>query len=182
MSSLSLAFLAAFLLGLALAVYVMLHGVERRRTDGATPPDGTLSARLSLPSVAGFAAAFGATGYLLLRESSLGPVAALAIAAAAGAAGATGALTLVTRWAIRGARTDDVDVRYLLQGHLARVTRAIGATEPGAIVYEIDGRRHSARACTVEGTPLAAETDVVIERVENEIAFVEPWTRVEQRL
>jgi hypothetical protein len=75
-----------------------------------------------------------------------------------------------------------VDERYLLQGHPARVTAAIAADTPGAIVYEVDGTRHTVQALALDGAPVAVETDVVIERVENGLAYVEPWDSVEERL
>ena len=175
-------FLAAFLLGLLLAVFAMLHGVDRR---SARLPFNVVvepTATLNLPLLAAFATLFGAVGYLLSRYTALGVVPRLLIAAAGGAAAAVGALALIQRWAIPSARGDTVDERYLLQGHPARVTVAIGADLPGSIVYEIDGTRHAVRAISLDGAAVDVETDVVIERVEGGLAYVEAWDRVEQRL
>jgi hypothetical protein len=170
-----LLFVGSFLAGALLGVYGMLYGVTR--------PAGTgLRARLSVPSIGGFAAAFGATGYLLTRYSGLGVPARLVIAAAAGVAGALGAVALVTKWAIPSAAKDVEDERYALQGHLARVTRAVSANSPGTIVYEEDGATHEARALALDGAPIAADTEVVIERIEDGVAYVEAWARVEERL
>lgn len=81
------------------------------------------------------------------------------------------------------------DPRYRFQGHVARVTTAIGAIRPGRIAFEFDRKRYDLRA---EWSPEAGNFDrgnfgvvgdeVVIERIEGDVAFVEPWTVVEQRL
>ena len=105
------AFLALFIVGLLLGVRVMLLGVERpartvtrrapstpaRASNETKEPTERPSPRfaLDLPTVAGFAAAAGATGYLLARYAALSPVVDVVIAALAGAAGAIGAVTLV---------------------------------------------------------------------------------------
>jgi hypothetical protein len=175
-------FLAAFLLGLLLGVFAMLHGVDRR---SARVPFNVVvepTARLNTPLVAAFAAVFGATGYLLTRYTTLGPLLRLVLAVAGGGAAALGALALIQRWALPSARGETIDERYLLQGHPARVIRPIGADAPGAISYEIDGTRHATPALALDGAPVAAETDVVIERVEGGLAYVELWDQVEQRL
>jgi len=170
-----LLFLASFLVGLLLAVWGMLYGVTK-------PAAGTLRASLNVPLLGGFATVFGATGYLLTRYSTIGAPLRTLIAAAAGAAGALGAVALVTKWAIPSAAKDVEDERYALQGHLARVTRAVAANSPGTIVYEEDGATHEARALALDGEPIAPGTEVVIERIEDGVAYVEAWARVEERL
>ena len=200
-------FLASFLLGLLLAVFAMLHGVERRpRTAGAVAGDADRAAgaggtsggvgaersgpvtRLNLPILAGFATVFGATGYLLYRYSSLRPVAAIGIAALVGAVGAVVAVTLVARWALSGAPLDTEDPRYVLQGHLARVTAPIGgggsgdAGGAGEIDYVVDGVRHVVPARSLDGGAVQAGAEVVIERIEDGVAYVERWAVVEERL
>jgi membrane protein implicated in regulation of membrane protease activity len=173
-------FLAALLLGLLLGVFAMLHGVERRPRKGVA--SATPSARLNLPTVAGFATLFGAAGYLLLRYSSLSPALVLAIAALIGAAGAAGAVALVARWAVPGAANDVEDPRYVLQGHLAHVTSAIQGTGRGEIAYVVDGVRQVSPAESLDGAPVPADTEVVIERIEDGVAHVERWAVVEERL
>ena len=180
-------FLALFLAGLVLGVGAMLFGVEKRRVPG----DGisgapTIGARLTVPNVAAFAAASGAMGYLLRHYSSLGTVAVFIIAAAAGVAGVIGASLLVARWALPAVAAEVVDERYLLQGHPARITRVIsdptGAASAYEIAYEEAGTTHVLRAQSIEGTELAPASDVVIERVEDGVAYIEAWSVVERRL
>jgi len=175
-------FLAAFLLGLVLAVFAMLHGVDRR---SARLPFNVVvepTAKLNLPLLAAFATLFGAVGYLLSRYTTLGALSRAAIAAAGGGAAALAVLALIQRWAIPGAREDVVDERYLLQGHPARVTAAIGDDGGGSIIYEIDGVRYALPAVSIDGSPVDADSDVVIERVEDGVAHVESWAQVEQRI
>lgn len=181
-------FLASFIGGLLAGVGMMLRGVERRRpgSSGAAPaPIGAppeARAVVSLPVAAAFATVFGLTGYLLGRATTIEPAGRVLLAAAVGAAGAAGALALVAAWAVPAARRDAVDARFLLMGHVARVTGAIGAGSAGMIAFEHDGTRHALEALSMDGAPLEAGTDVVIERVDGDVAYVEPWARVEERL
>lgn len=70
----------------------------------------------------------------------------------------------------------------VLTGHIASVTAAIGAAAAGAVVYTLEGRRHDVAAVSLDGKPIQAGTDVVIERIENGLAFVERWEVVEGRI
>lgn len=182
-------FLGALLLGLLLGVFAMLHGVERparnapsRPPSAAGDPPGAPVARLNLPLIAGFATAFGAAGYLFLRYSSLSAPITLVLAALTGALGAVGAVALVAKWAVPGAAHDVEDPRYVLQGHLARVTTPIAGTGSGEIAYVVDGVRHVSPAASLDGEPVPADAEVVIERIEEGVAHVERWAVVEERL
>jgi hypothetical protein len=190
-------FLSALLLGLVLGVVVMLVGVERRprRSTTAVAVDGLpfsaesvraasseISARFHLPIVASFATMFGAVGYPLARYGSLGMGGRLIIPIVAGLVAALGAVVLIARWAVPSARRDIPDERYLWQGLPARVTVPIDAVSPGRITVEVDGTRHAVTAVSLNGDPIDQGSDVVIERIENGAAFVEPWASVERRL
>lgn len=200
----SYAFLAFFIIGLLLGVRIMLHGVERpARASRPASAAGEASAKptpvgprfaLDLPTAAGFAAAFGATGYLLVRYTLLGPAVDAVIAAILGAAGAIGAVALVAAWAIPAAKAEVVDERYLFQGAFARVTGVSDRGATGTIVYHAavegagsgkPGRQGEALtlpATGLDGARLEVGAEVVIERIENGMAYVEPWARVEARL
>ncbi len=186
-------FVACFTLGLLLAVYVMLNGVERPGAPSAGAPHELGSAYdqgvepspvANAQNVAAFVTMFGVAGYLVQRFTTLGQGAAVAVAALAGVAGAALSLVLLAKWALPGARAEHVDERYLLQGHPATVVDAIPGDGEGSgeIAYEADGRRWTVRARSWDGTPLAAGTEVAIERVEDGIAYVEQWAQVETRL
>jgi hypothetical protein len=190
-------FLSALLLGLVLGVVVMLVGVERRprRSLPVVSSDGLpfsaesvqvasseISARVHLPIVASFATVFGAVGYPLARYTSLGLAGRLVIPIAAGVVAALGTVILIARWAVPSARRDVPDERYLWQGLPARVTVPIDAETPGRITVDVDGTRHAVMAVSLNGDPIGQGSDVVIERIENGAAFVEPWAAVERRL
>lgn len=190
----SAVYVACFVVGLVLAVYVMLHGVERRAAPSALPPHEARgeydpstepSVVLNAQNVAAVLVGFGAGGYLLHRYTTLGGAALAVVAACIGVAVAVGSASLLAAWVIPGARHEQVDERYLLQGHPARVTRAIGdgsAEGDGEIAYEVDGRRFSVTARSWDGNSIDVGADVAIERVEDGVAYVERWAQVEARL
>lgn len=186
-------FIGSFGGGLILGVFQMLFGVERRSVvppvaDTGSIPYGLayahreISARISLPSTAAFLAFFGLVGYLLTRFTVLGPVARTALAVAAGGIGILAVLAVVKAWAVPSARREVVDERFVLMGHLAHVTAPIGTDQAGEIAYEVDGRRYTARAWTIDREPVPSGSDVVIERIEDGYAYVEAWMHVEKRL
>lgn len=186
-------FAAAFVIGLILGVVAMFFGVERRRhrehqdhAPAATPPGveapGEISARLNLPVIASFATLFGATGYLLLRFSTLSTPVVTVVALLVGGIGIVLAVLVVAKWAVPSAQREVVDERYVLQGHLARVLRPIQQNAAGEVTFELDGVRHTMRALTVDGSAVDAEHEVVIDRIEDGVAYVEAWTVVEKRI
>lgn len=179
------AFAASFLVGLLLGVRAMLHGVERpAKSRAPLDANGKPGRRfaLNLPTAAGFATAFGLTGYLLARFTGLSVPINLVIATIGGAAGAVGVLVLVAAWAIPAAKAEVTDERYLMQGSLARVIGIADHGASGTVTYVAGGVTYTTRATPLDGTPLEAGSEVVIERIENGVAFVEPWSRVEARL
>ncbi|GAC1647521.1 MAG: hypothetical protein NVS4B3_01690 [Gemmatimonadaceae bacterium] len=181
-------FLSAFILGLLLGVGSMLFGVERRRSEIAalSPLDffdtQSVSARLNLPTAAAFLAVFGVVGYLVRQHSTLSSGAVAGIAATAGLAGAAGAIALVAAWAVPSARKEVIDPRFVLMGTLAAVTHPIGPHAAGEITYEFEGRQFTAPARALEEASVAAGTEVVIERLEDGVAYVEAWSIVEKRI
>jgi hypothetical protein len=164
-------FLTSFIAGLVLSVFAMLHGIERR--SGFAINRGV---------VAGFATLFGAVGYPLIHSTGLRQGAILVIAGFAGVVGAAIALALVAGWAIPSARAEVIDERFVLQGSIARVTAVTADGAAATISYVVDGVTHSVPARSLDGIRLDAESDVVIERLEDGVAYVEPWAQVEARL
>ena len=171
-------YLASFIIGLVLAVRIMTHGVERRREDH---PTGDRSFRLSPPVIVVFSMWFGSAGYLMTRVGVSQAVAA-PTSAALGVAGAIVAAGLVKRWWRVVPEHDVDDERYVLQGHLARVTKSIGPDVEGEVELQFGGDRRLLRARGAAGGSIAADSDVVIERVEADVAYVEAWADVEKRL
>lgn len=182
-------FLGSFLVGLLLLVGSMLWGVERSPKEPASVAAGqgqAIRARLTVPNLGAFGALFGASGYLLQRYGGMEAAGTLAIAALLGVLGVVGASLLIARWAVPGVAAEVVDERYLLQGHPARITRVVSDGHGGSLAYEISyeegGRRYTASARSLDDAPLSEGAEVVIERMEDGHAWVEPWAMVEKRL
>jgi hypothetical protein len=171
-------FLAAFIAGLLLGVRVMFFGAERRQLR----PADAMPLRRSEPAIVGFLLMFGVAGYLLSRHGTVSGAAGIALATVLGLAFAA----LATRLAVATARVqpehDPDDPRYVLQGHVALVSDPIPADGEGKITFSEAGADRTIRARTIDGTAIAEGQEVCIERVEDEVAFVELWAIVEQRL
>ena len=175
-------FVTSLIAGLALAVRAMLYGVERSRTPFGAPPPATPSVRFSTPVVSAFAATFGIAGYLLTRPGRMGAATGTVVALLIGATAGALAVRVVRRAAAFVPEHDPDDPRYVLQGHVATVTTPIGPSGDGEISYEVEGKRHTVRARGLDGTVADRGTEVVIERIEDDVAYVEPWVEVEKRL
>jgi membrane protein implicated in regulation of membrane protease activity len=176
-------FVASLILGLTLAVRAMLYGVERRRAPfGAPAASSTPSIRFSTPVVSAFAGTFGAVGYLLTRPGRMGAVTGTIVAIVIGTVAGAFAVRIVRRAAAFVPEHDPDDPRYVLQGHVATVTSPISLAGEGEITYVVEGARHTVRARGLDGSVAERGTEVVIERIEDGVAYVEPWVDVEKRL
>jgi len=171
-------FLTAFVGGLVLAVFAMLHGVEHTRAKGVRAP----SPFFNLPTVAAFAVGFGAVGYPLASRTRLPVWSILSIAVASGALAISGMIILLAQWALRGAATSSANTDHEIQGQLAMVTRTIAPSVVGEITYEHLGTEVRLPAKALSMKPLLTGAEVVIDRIEDGVALVEEWAVVEQRL
>jgi hypothetical protein len=169
-------FLTAFILGLVLGVVSMIAGIDRDQRRGRWVK------YVNLPTAGIAATLFGLIGYPLAKYSSLGSLAMIAIAGGAALAGAFGMVLLIAGWAVPSAALHVEDERYRLQGHVARVTRAIQPGENGEIVFEHEGQPGRLQACSLDGKGIAEGSDVVIERVEDGLAHVELWSTIARQL
>jgi hypothetical protein len=173
-----LIFLGASIAGLLLAVRIMFFGAERRRGKAA----GELPLRWAEPAIANFLIVFGIAGYLLTRHRDLDSLPAVGIALALGALWAA----IASRFAIAVARIqpehDPDDPRYLLQGHVAVVTTAIPTHGEGLVVYNEGNGSRTVRARALDGIAIVEGDEVCIERIEDDVAYVERWALVEARL
>jgi hypothetical protein len=182
--------LSFFITGLVLGVFAMLNGTERQIATAIAPherrsehdPAAEPSPLFNLASFAAFAVGFGLAGYLLTRHTEWPWSARLALALVAGGASFALQALLIARWAIPGARADHIDQRYLLQGTLARVTGDAPADGTGTLVYALDGHEYTLPVRSMDGTALSSGMEVVIDRVEDGVAYAESWALVEQRL
>lgn len=178
MTILPIVFLVAFIVGLVLAVLAMLNGMEHTRRNRSRRP----SAFFNLPAAAAFAVGFGAVGYPLASRTRLPVWGILLIAVATGGFAISGMITLIARWALRGSSASSGSAEDEIQGQLAVVTQDISESAPGQIAYEYFGGEVKIPARGLGTKPLTVGAEVVIDRIEGGVAFVEEWAVVEQRL
>ena len=171
-----LLFLSAFILGLVLGVVSMIAGIDRNRSRGRWIK------YVNLPTAGVIATVFGLVGYPLANYSRLSPPFMLSIAGGAALIAGAGMILLIAGWAVPSAAREVEDQRYLLQGCPARVTRAVAPAEPGEIAFEFEGRQQKLRACSLDGKLIPLSAEVVIERVEDGVAYVELWTTIARQL
>ncbi len=165
--------------GLLVLVYLMIAGVPHPRL-----PDGTMvrHPRLLLPLVGAFLTAVGLAGYLSQASGHVVGIPRWLFVFLVGGVAAVLAAWLVLRVFAAPSADPEDDPRYRFQGHIARVSEAIGAGRLGRVTFEIDGRRFDLQARSMDNGPLPLNTEVVIEQIDDEIATVESWAVVEQRL
>lgn len=171
-------FVASLIAGVLLGVRIMLYGVERPREQH---PEGERSFRLSPAIFVSFLVVFGIAGYATSRRAEQ-PATSILVGAVAGLLAAAVAARLVRRWWQVVPEHDVDDERYILQGQLARVVTAIDDRGVGQVEFQVDAQHRLLNARGIDGGSLLAGTEVVIERVEDGIAYVEAWSQVEQRL
>ncbi|MEP6833708.1 MAG: hypothetical protein ABJB74_09945 [Gemmatimonas sp.] len=185
-------FLTVLLLGLIAGVRAMLLGTEHlpRGVELPAPHERTSehvtaaepSALFNWASAAAFAFAFGLAGYLFTRFSTFSVPVRVVAAVISGGAAITVQSLLIARWAIPSARADHVDERYLLQGTIGRISREVPANGEGELQYTLDNVTYTLPARELTGALLALDVEVVMDRVEGGVAFVESWAQVEERL
>ncbi|HJQ19778.1 MAG TPA: hypothetical protein VJ867_05465 [Gemmatimonadaceae bacterium] len=173
----------AFGIGLLLGIRVMFFGVQRRLDE-----EHVLLRRWPL-TLAAFFMVTGVVLYVGASRSEAG-VQLLATALLAGAIAGWGAWALVRHSATAPSTDPEDDPEFRFQGQVARVVEGIvprgGQPPAGRIAFEFDGRRYEFRAQWTPGDwrpeQGRADAEVVIERVTDDLAFVEPWAAIEERL
>src|SRR6187401_2323228 len=105
----------------------MLHGVEKNRAAGVTRP----APYLNFPAFAAFRVAFGAVGYLFVRNSDFGAPGIFVYALAGGALGWVGMSVLMAKWALKQSTPNAHDEAEEIQGELAVVLLAINSGSMG---------------------------------------------------
>jgi hypothetical protein len=94
----------------------------------------------------------------------------------------TGIISLLAGWALRGVTGPLPPDHGEIQGQPAVVTQEISLAGAGEISYEQDGAMIRVAARGLDTRTLPAGSEVVIDRIEDGVAFVEEWAVVEQRL
>jgi membrane protein implicated in regulation of membrane protease activity len=171
-------FVGLVFVGVIAAVRVMLYGVERQRVAGDGTPR-SFSASPALVSTFSFVA--GIVGYASVKLGLRpGPTWLMAIGIAAVATFA--ASRVIAAWWTVVPEHDVDDERYVLQGSLGRVVDAIGKQSAGRISLENSGHKETLPARSIDDQTMPVGTEVVIERIEDGVAYVEDWAVVEKRL
>lgn len=171
-------FVGLFFVGLIAAVRVMLYGVERPRSLG---DDSPRSFSVSPAVIASFCVITGMVGYGLTKLGEQ-PATTWTIALVAGSVAAVATVRAVARWWTVVPEHDIDDERYVLQGSLAQVVSDIGERGVGQVTLQGDATLRRMPARTIDDQAVSAGTEVVIERIEDGVAFVEEWAQVEKRL
>ena len=172
------AFVALVVIGIIAGVKVMLYGVERHRPAGDSSPR-SFSASPAL--IATFCFVAGVTGYASMRFG-VGSAATWLAAVGLGVVATYAASQIIAAWWSVVPEHDVDDERYVLQGSLGRVVAAIGANAAGQISLESSGHKQVLPARGIDDQSMAVGTEVVIERIEDGVAYVEDWATVEKRL
>ena len=172
------AFVAFVFIGVVAAVHVMLYGVERQRAPGDESPR-SFSASPALIAI--FCFLTGIVGYISMRLG-LRPAATWTAALGVSAIAAFGASRAIAGWWTVVPEHDVDDERYVLQGSLGRVVAAIPNQAAGKISLESSGHKNVLPARAIDDQAMAVGTEVVIERIEDGVAYVEDWAAVEKRL
>lgn len=189
---LSNVFLGCFIVGFLLTMATFLFGMEHSHggdfsghgghgghaghgsMDGADG-DGAGHAGgiplLNFNSLALFLTWFGAAGYILNRESRVGPLITLVLAVVVGFAGAIIICLYVNKFLIKGDTTMRA-MDYYLPGTLAWVSSSIREGGAGEIVYVQGGTRKTAGARSDEDAFHPQGQEVVIVRYEKGLAYV----------
>jgi hypothetical protein len=173
---LAVPFLVVFITGLGVAVYSMLQGLTPAPTAGPL----TRLLMKTAPSTAAFAILFGAIGYLCTTHTSLNPWMVLLIAAGGAAASFAVSAPILARL-IASMRAEPAGAPGV-EGQLAVVRKLISDSTPGEIQFERDGRQFHYPALNLVAGELQPGQDVVIDRIEAGVAYVEDWEAVEGRL
>jgi hypothetical protein len=142
------------------------HAAHAR--GGATSPFNAFT-------IMAFLCWFGGVGYLLAHYHTFIVPLVLFIAIVSGLAAAAAIFTFLVRVLLPRERVllpEDTEMR----GVLARVSSTVRANGTGEILFSLNGTRRSASARTEDGQPIPRDAQVLVLRYECGIAWVRPWT------
>ncbi|SRR5579872_5946930 len=128
---------------------------------------------LNFGTIVAFLAWFGGAGYLLTVYSPLWFIAALIVSIAVGLAGAALVFAIVKKFMGEDRPLDPED--YRMEGVLGRLSNPIRVGGIGEMIFSQEGTRRSAPARSEDGTAIPNDTEVVVTRYEQGIAYVRRW-------
>lgn len=140
---------------------------------------GGASSPFNMFTAMAFLCWFGGAGYLLNHYRFSGASVVFLLAVLSGVTGAAiifGFLVKVLLPHEHVLLPEDTEMR----GVIARVSSTLRPNGTGEILFSLDGTRRSAPARTENGEPMARDTQVLVERYERGIAWVRPFTDLEE--
>ncbi len=134
---------------------------------------GSGTSFVNFGTIVAFLAWFGGTGYLLTEHSALWFVLALLVSVVIGIAGAALVFIVIRKLTEDDHPLDPED--YRMEGVLGRLSSPIRSGGTGEIIFSQEGTRRSAPARSEDGNAIPNDTEVVVTRYEQGIAFVRRW-------
>ncbi len=128
---------------------------------------------LNLGTAAAFLTWFGGAGFLLQRHSHMWVYLALLFSVFIGLVGAGVVFWVVAKLSANEHPLDPAD--YEMVGVLGRVTSPIRPKGTGEILFARDGARKASPARSEDSTAISRDTEVIVTRYENGIAYVRRW-------
>jgi membrane protein implicated in regulation of membrane protease activity len=134
---------------------------------------------INFSTVMTFLGWFGGTGVLLTSQFHTGLILTLVVASGAGLTGASIVFLYLVKVLLAHDKSMD-PADYDMVGVLGTLTVGIREAGTGEIVYVQGDTRKSAAARSEEGKPILLGEEVVVTRFEDGIAYVRPWSELEQ--
>lgn len=155
------------------AGHALGHGDAHPAGDGGAHHAGGPSP-FNLMSALAFLTWFGGAGFVLYYLLAWAALLSLAAALLAGFAGGAVIFLVLSRvlWPNQTVMRPE---EYRLEGTIARVSVPIREGRVGEVVFSKGGTRRSEGARSLDGSPIARGTEVVILRYERGLAVVQPW-------
>ncbi len=125
-------------------------------------------------TVMAFLAWFGGVGYILVMHSHLAVLACFAVSILSGIIASYVVFRFMARL-MANATGEMHDWDYRLEGAVGTVSMTIRADGTGEVIFEQGGARRAVGARSQSGKAIARGAEVVIERYENGIAYVQLW-------
>jgi len=183
---------ACFGIGLVLSVVSFVGGfghlhigrfhvghIHAGHAHGMRSGRGGTSSPFNMFTVMAFLCWFGGAGYLLNLYNFAGTPVIFLLAVLSGMTGAAIIFAFLVKVLLPHEHVllpEDTEMR----GVVAKVSSALRANGIGEILFSLDGTRRSAAARTENGEPIARDTQVVVVRYQRGVAWVRPFTELEE--
>lgn len=168
--TLSIFFLACLVFGFCLSAVAFLSGSAHLHFHGHHF-NHHAGGKLNFGTIAVFIMWFGGAGSILIRMNTFGRFLVLSGALAGGLIGATLIFLFLTRFLTREEKPlDPADYRII--GALGQVSSSVRPNGTGEMIFVQQGRRTGIAIRSETGAAIAINTEVVVTRYENGIAFV----------